>query len=234
MAIRHAAAYAAFKNEDDIVHAARTAMFTHCEATAQTGGEFFARVTYRIIHKGQTAEEAIHEVAKSSSDFIKSKVQQAVDKVEEATNPAKALSREEFVDDLALTSMARLWDVGKTEPIKVGKASQTEKLLQAGRDASRTVLTAFARKSSGFATVLSAPTAAVGSASNCSAASGTQRTFVACAYVPSPIGNRSGSAAERARACTHHLLRSRVRRFHGTSTPPGPRAATASTPRTLT
>ena len=129
MAIRHAAAYAAFKNEDDIVHAARTAMFTHCEATAQTGGEFFARVTYRIIHKGQTAEEAIHEVAKSSSDFIKSKVQQAVDKVEEATNPAKALSREEFVDDLALTSMARLWDVGKTEPIKVGKASPTEGTL---------------------------------------------------------------------------------------------------------
>jgi hypothetical protein len=29
------------------------------------------------------------------------------------------LSQEEFVDDLAMTSMARLWDVGKTEPIKV-------------------------------------------------------------------------------------------------------------------
>lgn len=28
-------------------------------------------------------------------------------------------SKEEFVDDLALTSMARLWEVGKTEPIKV-------------------------------------------------------------------------------------------------------------------
>ena len=27
-----------------------------------------------------------------------------------------------FVDDLAATSMARLWDVGKSEPIKVGKA----------------------------------------------------------------------------------------------------------------
>ena len=25
---------------------------------------------------------------------------------------------EEFVDDLAMTSMARLWDVGKSEPIK--------------------------------------------------------------------------------------------------------------------
>ena len=64
MAIRHAAAYAAFKNEDDIVHAARTSMFTHRETTAQAGGEFFARVVYRIIHKGETAEAAIHEVPK--------------------------------------------------------------------------------------------------------------------------------------------------------------------------
>merc|ERR1712070_872486 len=39
------------------------------------------------------------------------------------------LSKEEFVDDLALTSMARLWDVGKSEPIKVGKASPTEGTL---------------------------------------------------------------------------------------------------------
>jgi hypothetical protein len=31
---------------------------------------------------------------------------------------SQALSQEEFVDDLALTSMARLWDVGKSEPIK--------------------------------------------------------------------------------------------------------------------
>ena len=33
------------------------------------------------------------------------------------------------MDDLALTSMARLWDVGKSEPIKVGKASPTEGTL---------------------------------------------------------------------------------------------------------
>merc|ERR1712187_512972 len=39
------------------------------------------------------------------------------------------LSKEEFVDDLAATSMARLWDVGKSEPIKVGKASPTEGTL---------------------------------------------------------------------------------------------------------
>merc|ERR1711972_376023 len=43
--------------------------------------------------------------------------------------PARPLSKEEFADDLALTSMARLWDVGKTEPIKVGKASPTEGVL---------------------------------------------------------------------------------------------------------
>ena len=47
-------------------------------------------------------------------------------KYKEATNPDRPLSKEEFVDDLAATSMARLWDVGKTEPIKVGKASPTE------------------------------------------------------------------------------------------------------------
>ena len=46
--------------------------------------------------------------------------------MDEATNPNKPLSKEEFVDDLALTSMARLWDVGRSEPIKVGKASPTE------------------------------------------------------------------------------------------------------------
>merc|ERR1712182_143353 len=44
----------------------------------------------------------------------------------EATDPTTSLSKQEFADDLAVTSMVRLWDVGKTEPIKVGKASPTE------------------------------------------------------------------------------------------------------------
>lgn len=130
MAIRHAAAYGYFDSEEDVVHAAKTAMFTHREATALAGGEFFARVTYRIIHKSLSPKEAIEEVAaESKSSFIKDKVRQALDKVKEATDPTKPLSKEEFVDDLALTSMARLWDVGKSEPIKVGKASPTEGTL---------------------------------------------------------------------------------------------------------
>merc|ERR1712039_638420 len=58
--------------------------------------------------------------------FVESQCQKGLAKYEEATDPARALSKEEFVDDLAMTSMARLWDVGKTEPIKVGKASPTE------------------------------------------------------------------------------------------------------------
>merc|ERR1712070_1169729 len=85
--------------------------------------------TYRIIHKGMTPREAIEDVAKESSDFIRNKVKQAIDKVAEATDPNNPLSKEEFADDLALASMARLWEVGKTEPIKVGKASPTEGTL---------------------------------------------------------------------------------------------------------
>ena len=129
MAIRHAAAYAVYTNEDDIVHACRTAMFTHRETSAHQGAEFFARVTFRIIHKGLSAREAIKEVAAESPAFVQSKVQQALDKVDEALDGSRALSKEEYADDLALTSMARLWDVGKTEPIKVGKASPTEGTL---------------------------------------------------------------------------------------------------------
>jgi len=129
MAIRYAGAYGYYSTEEEIVEAARISMFTHRERTAHMGNEFFARVTYRIIHQGLSPVEAIKDVAKTSPKWIKNKVQQGLEKVEEATNPDKALSKEEFVDDLALTSMARLWDVGKTEPIKVGKASPTEGTL---------------------------------------------------------------------------------------------------------
>ena len=44
----------------------------------------------------------------------------------EVTDESKPLSKEEFVDNLALTSMARLWDIGNSEPIKVGKVSPAE------------------------------------------------------------------------------------------------------------
>tara|TARA_B110000090_G_scaffold58138_1_gene66415 strand:- start:1375 stop:1797 length:423 start_codon:yes stop_codon:yes gene_type:complete len=61
--------------------------------------------------------------------FFQDKVAQAMEKVKEATDENSALSKEMFADDLAITSMARLWDVGRSEPIKVGKASPTEGTL---------------------------------------------------------------------------------------------------------
>merc|ERR1719387_1957860 len=76
-----------------------------------------------------TPKEAILDVKPEMNGWFQNKIQQGLDKVKEATDPKKNLSKEEFVDDLALTSMARLWDVGKSEPIKVGKASPTEGTL---------------------------------------------------------------------------------------------------------
>jgi len=111
------------------VKAARTVMFTHREKTALGGGEFFARVTHKIIHDGLAPRAAIEAAAKIMGAWYVDKARQGIAKFEEATDPSKPLSKEEFVDDLAATSMARLWDVGKSEPIKVGKASPTEGTL---------------------------------------------------------------------------------------------------------
>jgi ADP-ribosylglycohydrolase len=135
MSLRIPAAFGMYDVEEDVVHASRAAMFTHRETTAQNGGEFFARVTFRVIHKGLSPEEAIKDVAKTSSKFIKDKVKQALDKATEAMDPSKPLFKEEFVDDLAVTSMARVWHghggYDNSAPIKVGKASPTEGTLPA-------------------------------------------------------------------------------------------------------
>merc|ERR1719473_2473583 len=104
-------------------------MFTHKNSEALGGGEFFARVTHKIIHDGMGAREAIEAAAKHMGQWYVNKAKQGIAKYEEATDPKQPLSKEEFVDDLASTSMARLWDVGKSEPIKVGKASPTEGTL---------------------------------------------------------------------------------------------------------
>merc|ERR1711865_45617 len=108
MSLRIPAAFGSYDDEEDIVHASRTAMFTHRETTAQDGGEFFARVTFRVIHKGMSPEEAIKDVAKTSSKFIKDKVKQALDKAAEAMDPSQQLFKEEgwMQDDLAVTAMA--------------------------------------------------------------------------------------------------------------------------------
>jgi ADP-ribosylglycohydrolase len=129
MALRFAPVFSYYSSEDDVVDAAHKSMFTHQEETAHMGAEFFARVTYRVIHQSMTPGEAMIRVAAESDPWIQQKVKQALIKVQEAMDPEQALSTEEFVDDLSLTSMARLWEIGKSEPIKVGKASPTEGTL---------------------------------------------------------------------------------------------------------
>jgi ADP-ribosylglycohydrolase len=129
MSLRFAPVFSYYGSERGVVDAAHKSMFTHKERTAHLGAEFFARVTYRIIHQTLNPREAIEQVAAESDPWIQQKVKQALTKAEEAMDPEQPLSTEEFVDDLALTSMARLWDVGKSEPIKVGKASPTEGTL---------------------------------------------------------------------------------------------------------
>merc|ERR1719181_1046397 len=68
----------------------------------------------------------MEQSASKMSRWIQTQVQKGIAKYEEVVDESRPLGREEFADDLAMTSMARLWDVGKTEPIKVGKASPTE------------------------------------------------------------------------------------------------------------
>jgi len=128
MAIRHIAAHAYYDDEEVLAKVARQAMFTHKSEEALSGGEFFARVTHRVIN-GMHPSDAIEGVAVTISPFISSKVSQAIAKHKEATDPSTELFKEPFVDDLAITSMARLWDIGRSEPIRVGKASPTEGTL---------------------------------------------------------------------------------------------------------
>ncbi|MDD2949865.1 MAG: ADP-ribosylglycohydrolase family protein [Sulfuricurvum sp.] len=128
MAIRHIAAHGYYESEEELADVARKTMFTHKDLHALGGGEFFARVTHRVI-QGEKPTDAIEAVAVQMGGFFETKVAQAIAKFREATNPEAALSKEQFADDLALTSMARLWDIGRSEPIKVGKASPTEGTL---------------------------------------------------------------------------------------------------------
>lgn len=125
MAIRHVAAHAYYETEDELVDVARKTMFTHKDYSALGGGEFFARVTHRVL-RGAKPMEAIEDVAILMGGFFEEKTKQAIAKYEEEKDSQSELSKEQFSDDLALTSMARLWDIGRSEPIKVGKASPTE------------------------------------------------------------------------------------------------------------
>lgn len=135
MVLRWAPLLGVLDDEEALVHAARElTIFTNRNQEPVDASEFWARASWRVLHEGLTPLEAIQEAVRvvgEHSPFIQEKVSQGLAKAKEAQDPTRPLSQQpaHLVDDIALTSMARLWDVGKSEPIKVGKASPTEGTL---------------------------------------------------------------------------------------------------------
>lgn len=120
MAVRSAAAIAFWADEELAADAAHKAMFTHAEPTAHAGAEFFTRVAFRVANDGLDPVAAIQGVADDmGNSFIRKKVELALTKAKEAADPTSELAQAgELADDRAITSMGRLWEVGKSEPIK--------------------------------------------------------------------------------------------------------------------
>ena len=88
---------------------------------------------WKVAHAGMTPRDAIEATGKQMSSWIQQQVQKGIKKYEEAVDATRPLGKEEFVDDLAMTSMARLWDVGKTEPIKVTKSARARRYYSVRR-----------------------------------------------------------------------------------------------------
>lgn len=118
-------------NEEQLVaDAVSTVFISHKNPDPVAAAEFLCRTLYRIIHLEMPLADALRSAAAVQAHPLITKwLGDAQAKVLEAQDPASALFKEEFVDDIAITSMSRLWDIGKTEPIKIGKASPTEGAL---------------------------------------------------------------------------------------------------------
>jgi len=119
-----------FDNEDSAAAAAVSAVYlTHGDRDPVQAADFLSRALFRIV-RGEPLVSALLGAAVTTGDErISNWLQAAIAKVHEANDVNSDLSKETFVDDRAITSMARLWDVGKSEPIRVGKASPTEGAL---------------------------------------------------------------------------------------------------------
>lgn len=121
---------AMYDDEDALAEAAVSAVYvTHSNRDPVMAAEFLSRALFRMV-RGETLRPALESAATRVGDTQISKwLSDAVAKVAEAAASGSDLSKERFIDDVAITSMARLWDVGKSEPIRVGKASPTEGAL---------------------------------------------------------------------------------------------------------
>ena len=123
-----------YASEDALVaDAVSTVYLSHRNRDPVAAAAFLARATFRILHQGLALETALRSAAEAQGDdFISARLAEALAKVAEAADASTQLAKQgRFVDDVAITSLARLWEVGKEEPIKVGKASPVEGALPA-------------------------------------------------------------------------------------------------------
>jgi len=120
-------------NEEYLVQESiNTVYISHKNKDPLLAAEFLSRTLYQMIYHDKELQPALEYAAlKTNHPHIDKWLRDAIEKVNETKDPSSDISKEEFVDDVAITSMARLWDVGKSEPIKIGKASPTEGALPA-------------------------------------------------------------------------------------------------------
>ena len=118
------------REEEALVRAAvDTVYLSHNNIDPLSAAEFLTRTIWRILYEDMPLQAALETAASKTvrnQAMIQKWLGYAIAKVAEAQDPSLLLSKEEFCDDIAITSMSRLWDIGKTEPIKIGKASPTE------------------------------------------------------------------------------------------------------------
>ena len=123
--VRFAGALAVYHGDEEVLVdiAAQTTRFTQRNADAVSAAVFWARVVHRVLD-GMSPELAVHSAAAAMQNdaFIAAKVKEAASKAAEAADPDSALGKEEFPDELAITSMGRRWVPG-TEPLKGGKST---------------------------------------------------------------------------------------------------------------
>ena len=112
--------------------AVATVYISHKNRDPVAAAEFLARASFRLLGGAPLRAALEGAAAATQSAFISARLAEALAKAAEAANASSQLAAQgRFTDDTAITSLARLWEVGKEEPIKVGKASPTEGALPA-------------------------------------------------------------------------------------------------------
>ena len=92
-----------------VSEAVSTVYISHKNADPVAAAEFLCRTLFRIIHSNMPLEEALISAAERQGHPLISKwLNDAQAKVAEALDPSSDLSKEELVDDIAITSMSRV------------------------------------------------------------------------------------------------------------------------------